>query len=101
MSSKAIVPRSISAKILLGSLFFKKSTASGLQRALKEKELEGIQIGKLEGMQLGRQEGIQLGEQRGIKLGRQEGISSILELARQGHIDQSIADKILKEKFGI
>ncbi len=63
----------------------KQKVMSGLQRVLKEKELEGIR----------------LGEQRGIRLGKQEAISSILEFARQGHIDQSVADKILKEKFGI
>ncbi len=67
----------------------KQEVMSGLQRVLKEKELEGIRLGKLEGMQLG--------EQRG----EQKGISSILELVRQGHIDQSVADKILKEKFGV
>ncbi len=36
---------------------------------------------------------------RGIQLGKQEAISSILEFAKQGHIDQSVADKILKKSL--
>ena len=71
----------------------KHTVMGGLQRALKEKE----QLGRQEGIRLGEQRGIQLGEQRGIQLG----ISTILELARKGHIDQAVADRILKEKFGI
>ena len=63
----------------------KQKVMSGLERALKEKEQEG--------MCLGEQKGIRFGE----PIGKQKDIASILALVKQGHIDQDTADKILKK----